>query len=70
MLTVLILQEKRRTVARSVPDVSAGLQITRVTDYCVTTHLLRLPPALSYISVVTVASSSSHRLSPSVTHYP
>ena len=63
----LILQEKRRTAARSVPDVSAGLQITRVTDYCVTTCLLCLPPALSYISVVTVASSSCHHLSPSVT---
>lgn len=63
----LIRQEKRRTAARSVPDVSAGLQINRVTDYCVTTCLLCLPPALSYISVVTVASSSCHHLSPSVT---
>jgi len=54
--------------ARPVPDVSAGLQITRVTDYCVTTCLLCLPPALSHISVVTVASSSCHHLSPSVTH--
>lgn len=64
----VIRQEKHRTVACSVPDVSAGLQINRVTDYCVTTCLLCLPPALSYISVVTVASSSCHHLSPSVTH--
>lgn len=63
----LILQEKHRTVACLVPDVSTGLQIARETDYCVTTRLLSLPPALSYISVVTVASSSCHHLSPSVT---
>lgn len=64
----LILQGPCKTVLCSEPDVSAGLQTTRVTDYCVTTHLLCLPPASPDISVVTVASSSCHHLSPSVTH--
>lgn len=64
----LIPQEPCRTVACSEPDVSAGLQTTQVTDYCLTTRLLCLPPALSDISVVTVESSSCHHLSPSVTH--
>lgn len=64
----LIFQEPCRTVACLEPNVSAGLQTTQVTDCCVTTHLLCLPPALSGISVVTVVSSSCHHLSPSVTY--
>lgn len=43
----------------SMPDASAVLQIIQVTDYCVTTCLLCVPPALSYISVVTAASPAT-----------
>lgn len=55
----LILQEKQSTQVCSMPDASAVLQIIQVTDYCVTTCLLCVPPALSYISVVTAASPAA-----------
>lgn len=47
----------------SVPAAPAVLQVIQVTDYCVTTCLLCVPPALSYISVVTVASPACHHQS-------